>query len=77
VRDFHQAEVANDQNAVMKTLTVIASVLLLPTLIVGWYGQNFIHMPELHWKYGYYYSMALIVVTTLLQLWYFRRKHWI
>ena len=34
-------------------------------------------MPELHWKYGYYYSMALIVVTTLLQLWYFRRKHWI
>ena len=77
VRDFHQAEVANDQNDVMKTLTVIASVLLLPTLIVGWYGQNFIHMPELRWRYGYEYSMALIVVTTVLQLWYFRRKRWI
>ena len=40
VRDFHQAQVANDQNEVMKRLTVIASVLLLPTFIVGLYGQN-------------------------------------
>ena len=40
VRDFHQAQVANDQNEVMKRLTVVASVLLLPTFIVGLYGQN-------------------------------------
>ncbi len=40
-RDYHQAKVANDQNEVMKKLTVIASVLLLPTFIVGLYGQNF------------------------------------
>ncbi len=46
VRDFHQAEVANDQNEVMKRLTVVASVLLLPTFIVGLYGQNFRHIPE-------------------------------
>lgn len=77
VRDFHQAEVANDQNEVMKRLTVVASVLLLPTFIVGLYGQNFSHMPELGWAQGYGFSWALIVVTTLLQLWYFRRKRWI
>ena len=40
VRDFHQAEVANDQNEVMKKLTAIASMLLVPTFIVGVYGQN-------------------------------------
>ena len=40
VRDYHQAKVAQDQNEVMKKLTVVASVLLLPTFIVGLYGQN-------------------------------------
>jgi magnesium transporter len=77
VRDFHQAEVANDQNEVMKRLTVVASVLLLPTFIVGLYGQNFKHIPETGWGQGYAWSWALIVVTTALQLWYFRRKRWI
>jgi magnesium transporter len=77
VRDFHQAEVANDQNEVMKRLTVVASVLLLPTFIVGLYGQNFKHIPETGWGQGYAWSWGLIVVTTALQLWYFRRKQWI
>jgi magnesium transporter len=77
VRDFHQAEVANDQNEVMKRLTVVASVLLLPTLIVGLYGQNFRHIPELEWAQGYLWSWALIIVTSALQFWYFRRKRWI
>ena len=58
VRDFHQAEVANDQNEVMKRLTVVASVLLLPTFIVGLYGQNFKHIPELGWAQGYALSWA-------------------
>jgi magnesium transporter len=77
VRDYHQAKVANDQNDVMKKLTAIASMLLLPTLIVGLYGQNFVHMPELHWWWGYYYSLGLIAVTTAAQIVYFRRKSWL
>jgi magnesium transporter len=77
VRDFHQSEIANDQNEVMKRLTAIASLLLVPTFIVGFYGQNFIHMPELRWRYGYWFSWALIVSTTLFQLWFYRRKRWI
>jgi magnesium transporter len=76
VRDYHQSKVANDQNEVMKRLTVIASLLLLPTFIVGLYGQNF-DIPELHWSWGYGWSWAVIVVTTVLQLVYFRRKRWI
>ena len=77
VRDYHQSKIANDQNDVMKRLTVIASLLLVPTFIVGVYGQNFVKIPELKWHLGYAYSWGLIVGTTLLQLWFFRRKRWI
>jgi magnesium transporter len=77
VRDYLQAKVSNDQNEVMKRLTVVASVLLVPTFIVGLYGQNFDHMPELHWHYGYLFSWFVIALSTVGQLVYFRRKHWI
>jgi len=77
VRDYHQSKIANDQNEVMKRLTVVASLILLPTFIVGLYGQNFVHMPELRWHYGYGYSWGLILVTTVLQLIWFRRKGWL
>jgi len=76
VRDYLQAKVAQDQNDVVKKLTAVASLLLLPTFIVGVYGQNFDHMPELHWHYGYAYSWGLIVALTLVQLYYFRKNDW-
>jgi magnesium transporter len=76
VRDYHQSKIANDQNEVMKRLTVIASLLLLPTFIVGLYGQNFVNIPELRWHWGYGYVWAVIVVTTAMQLWWFRKNRW-
>jgi magnesium transporter len=77
VRDYQQSKIANDQNEVTKRLTVGASLILVPTFIVGLYGQNFIHIPEFSWRYGYAYSWALIIGTTIVQLWWFRRKRWI
>ena len=77
VRDYHQSKVANDQNEVMKRLTVIAAVLLVPTFIVGLYGQNFADVPELRWACGYGWSWGLIVVSTVGQLALFRWKKWI
>jgi magnesium transporter len=77
VRDYHQSKIANDQNDVMKRLTIVASLLLPPTFIVGVYGQNFVKIPELKWHWGYGFSWALIVGTTLIQLWFFRRKRWL
>jgi magnesium transporter len=76
-RDYHQSKIAQDQNEVVKKLTVIASLLLLPTFIVGVYGQNFDNMPELDWRLGYAFSWAIIVVTTIGQLAFFRWKRWI
>ena len=78
VRDYLQAKIANDQNEVMKKLTVIASLLLVPTFIVGLYGQNFRHdFPELGWRFGYGWSWGLIILTTVIQLVIYRRNKWI
>ena len=77
VRDYSQAKIANDQNEVMKRLTVVASLLLLPTFIVGLYGQNFVHIPELHWHWGYWWAWGWIVGTTIGQLAFFKWKRWI
>ena len=78
VRDYLQAKIANDQNEVVKRLTAIASILLVPTFIVGLYGQNFIRsMPELRWRFGYEWSWGLIIVTTIAQIVYFRKKRWL
>jgi magnesium transporter len=76
-RDYHQSKIANDQNEVMKVLTAIASIILFPTFLVGVYGQNFDHMPELHWRLGYLFSWGVIVAVTVLQIVYFRRKRWL
>lgn len=76
-RDYYQAKVAQDQNEAVKRLTAIASLLLVPTFIVGLYGQNFVDMPEFHWGiWGYIWSWGLILGTTALQVWYFRRRRW-
>jgi magnesium transporter len=77
VRDFHQSKVAQRQNEVVQRLTAIASLLLFPTFVVGVYGQNFDVLPELHWHYGYAFSWAVVVLTTVAQLAFFRRKRWI
>jgi magnesium transporter len=79
VRDHYMSKVSQDQNEVVKRLTAIASLLLVPTFIVGVYGQNFTYIPEINdWGgWGYVWSWVLVVLSTVLQLWYFRRKKWI
>ena len=77
VRDYLQGKISNDQNDVMKRLTLIASLLLVPTFIVGLYGQNFRHIPELSWAFGYWWSWGWILATTAGQLIFFRWKRWI
>jgi magnesium transporter len=77
VRDYLQGKISVDQNEVMKRLTMIASLLLVPTFIVGLYGQNFHHIPELSWSFGYWWSWGWIVATTIAQVVFFRWKKWL
>ena len=75
-RDYHQALIAENQNEIVKKLTVIASLLLLPTLVVGFYGQNFVTaFNDFYWSIGA--STFLIVATTVAQLALFRWRRWI
>jgi magnesium transporter len=55
----------------------IASIMLMPTFIVGLYGMNFESMPELHWPGGYGFAVALIALVTVFQVWFFRRRRWL
>ena len=76
VRDYLQAKIAENQSEIVKKLTVVASLVLVPTLITGFYGQNFAGVFEKgYWTLGV--SVGLIVATTLLQLVFFRWKRWI
>jgi magnesium transporter len=75
-RDYHQALIAENQNEVGKKLTVIASLVLVPSFVVGFYGQNFAsEFDRGFWTLGM--STGLILVSTLVQLAIFRWRRWI
>lgn len=74
VQDVYQSEIEIRQNDVMKFLTVVTTIFLPLTLIVGWYGMNFRYMPELMWKYGYPMVGALSVTVAGGCLWFFKKK---
>lgn len=62
---------------VMKLLTIISTIFIPLTFVVGVYGMNFDHMPELRWKYGYPMVMGTMTVIAGLMLLWFRRKRWL
>jgi magnesium transporter len=68
------SQVSNRLNIVMKRLTAWASIILVPTLIAGIYGMNFVHMPELRWRFGYLYALGLMLVSALLLYRMFKRR---
>jgi magnesium transporter len=68
---------SNRMNEVMKTLTLIATIMLPITFIAGVYGMNFEHMPELKWTHGYAFALGLMGATALGIVLWFRRKRWL
>jgi magnesium transporter len=66
-----------EQNKIVKIFTVMALVFMPPTLIASIYGMNFQWIPELHWKFGYFYSLGLMVTSVALAFWFFRKKGWL
>ena len=71
---LHFSSVAHRTNKIVQTLTVLSAIFFPLTLITGIYGMNFENMPELHWHYGYYALLAVLVgVGGGLLLWFKRR----
>jgi magnesium transporter len=68
---------SNRMNDIMKSLTLVATVMLPITFIAGVYGMNFKHMPELELVWGYPAALGLMLLVVLGCLWWFRSKGWI
>lgn len=66
-----------EQNNIIKVLTIVSVVGIPPTLIASMYGMNFKGMPELDWSWGYPYGLAMIVLSAILPLVWFKWRGWI
>jgi magnesium transporter len=82
LRDLYMSAVSNRMNEIMKVLTIISTIFIPLTFIVGVYGMNFdteqmLNMPELRWKYGYLFVWSLMGAVVIFMLYFFRRKGWI
>ncbi|MFZ7943517.1 magnesium/cobalt transporter CorA [Neobacillus sp. 19] len=74
IRDSYISINSNETNHVMKVLTVITTIFMPLTFIVGVYGMNFTHMPELTWKYGYFGALLLMLVIAVgMTIWFFKK----
>jgi len=75
--DIYLSSISNRLNAVMKVLTIIATIFMPLTFIAGVYGMNFKHMPELEWRYGYFLIWGVMILIGVFMLIYFRKKKWL
>lgn len=76
IRDIYQQQLDVHQNIIMKFLTIVTTLFMPLTLIAGWYGMNFEHMPELDWKYGYPLIFVLSCLLVIVMCIVFKRKKW-
>ncbi len=75
--DIYLSSVSNKTNEVIKVLTIIATIFIPLTFVVGIYGMNFEYMPELAWRWAYPAIMTIMALIVSGMLFYFRRKNWI
>lgn len=75
LHELQLSEIEVRQNKNMTTLTVITAIFLPLTLLVGWYGMNFINMPELQFPYGYLCIFIVSVVVVIGEVIFFKKKH--
>jgi magnesium transporter len=66
-----------NQNKIIKIFSVASVAFLPPTLIASVYGMNFAVLPELQWRFGYPFAIALMIACGVAPLWYFRRRGWL
>ncbi|XME03720.1 CorA family divalent cation transporter [Lachnospiraceae bacterium C1.1] len=77
LRDLYKSHLDIKQNRIMTVLTVVTTIFMPLTLIVGWYGMNFKYMPELEYRWSYPVVAVLSALIVLGSLWFFKRKKWL
>ena len=77
IRDTYQSKLDVKQNHIMTVLTVVTTVFMPLTLIVGWYGMNFKYMPELDSVWGYPGVIGVSVLIVIISLVFFKYKKWL
>ena len=75
--DIYLSSISNKMNEVMKVLTIIATIFIPLTFIAGVYGMNFVYMPELQLRWGYFATLFIMAVVSVFMLIYFRKKKWL
>lgn len=75
--DAYMSVVSNRLNEIMKVLTIFSAIMLPLTFLAGVYGMNFDNMPELHFRYGYYGVLFVMLVITILMLIFFWKRGWL
>ena len=73
---FYFSSQSHRMNQIMKVLTVVSVIFMPLTFVVGVYGMNFKHMPELEYEYGYYIVVGAMILIALGMVSYFKRKKW-
>jgi magnesium transporter len=74
--DLYNSNLSNRLNSVMKTLTVVATIFIPLTFIVGFYGMNFKYMPEIYWKWSYPVLVIIMIVISVFMVIYIKKKKW-
>ena len=77
IRDTYQSRLDVKQNRIMTVLTVVTTIFMPLTLIVGWYGMNFRYMPELDSVWGYPAVIAVSLLIVIISLVFFKKKKWL
>jgi magnesium transporter len=75
--ETYLSSVSNRMNEVMKLLTIIATIFIPLTFIAGVYGMNFKFMPEVEWRWGYFFVWGVMIAVGVIMLAFFRRKKWL
>ena len=75
--DAHLASISVQQNEDMRKISAWAAIAAIGTLVAGVYGMNFINMPELHWHYGYFFALAVMVGASVIVWRQFKKSGWL
>jgi magnesium transporter len=75
--EAYNARIQVQQNEDMRKISAWVAIAAVGTLVAGIYGMNFRHMPELSWRYGYGYALTLMIVSSAVLYWRFKKSGWL